>query len=54
MAPSTGETAALIRTEALTAKVNQNWPPASPRKRIAHRLIAKLTIANEKIVLAKS
>ena len=48
MAPSTGDTAALMSTEALTAKVNQNWPPASPRNRIAHRLIAKLTIAKRR------
>ena len=54
IAPSTGETAALIRTEALTAKVNQNCPPASPRNSVAHRPIAKLTMAKEKIVLAKS
>ena len=38
----------------LTAAVNQNVPSASPRKRIAQRLIAKLTIAKLKIVFAKS
>ncbi len=54
MAPSTGETMALTRTETETAAVNQNWPFASPRKRIAHRLIAKLTMAKLKIVFAKS
>ena len=50
----TGDTAALMRTDALTAKVNQNWPAASPRNSMAQRLIAKLTMAKLKIVLAKS
>ncbi len=54
MAPSTGETAALTSTDALTAIVNQSMPTPSPRKRMAHRLIANETIAKEKIVLAKS
>jgi hypothetical protein len=54
MAPSTGETMALSRTETLTAAVNQNVPAPSPRKRIVHRLIAKLTMAKLKIVFAKS
>jgi hypothetical protein len=39
-APRIGDTIALRRTDALTASVNQSWPLASPRKRIAHRLIA--------------
>ena len=54
IAPRIGDTAALMRTEMLRAAVNQNVPSASPRKRIAQRLIAKLTIAKLKIVFAKS
>ena len=54
IAPRTGETIALSSTETLTAAVNQNVPLASPRNRMAHRLIAKLTMAKLKIVFAKS
>jgi hypothetical protein len=45
---------ALSSTDTLTAAVNQNVPGPSPRKRMVHRLIAKLTMAKLKIVLAKS
>ena len=54
IAPRMGETIAFTSTEPLTATVNQNVPGPSPRKRIVHRLIAKLTIAKLKIVFAKS
>ena len=54
MAPRIGETMALTRTEANTAQPNQRWPSVSPRKLVAHRLMAKLTIAKLKIVFAKS
>jgi hypothetical protein len=54
MAPRTGDTAAFRSTDTLTAAVNQNVPSRSPRNRMVHRLMAKLTIANEKIVFAKS
>ncbi len=54
MAPRTGETIAFSRTDTLTAAVNQKVPGPSPRKRMVHRLIAKLTMAKLKIVFAKS
>ena len=41
-------------TETLTAIPNQRWPSVLPRKLVAHRLIAKLTIAKLKMVFAKS
>jgi hypothetical protein len=54
MAPRTGETAALSATDRLPATVKRKVPFVSPRKRIAHGPMAKLTIAKLKIVFAKS
>ena len=54
IAPSTGETSALRATDALLATVKARVPFVSPRNEVAHGPIAKLTIANEKIVFAKS
>ena len=53
IAPRMGETIAFTSTDRSRRREPERAGP-SPRKRIVHRLMAKLTIAKLKIVFAKS
>ena len=55
-APSTGDTIALRPTLTMIAIDSTAWPVAGPNREssVSHRPIAPDTIANEKIVFAKS